>query len=116
MLGEYPELGRRVSSLVQQARRNGDLFQEVTLRVRFAVRHLLEDRADAARDDIVDAMASWLPGTNTFGNQRAWALWSRTRVELYAGTFATLADQLDAEWKQMQRALVGRIPAMRGEW
>src|SRR5262249_40920222 len=85
MLGEYPELARRVNQAIDDARRKGDKFQEVTLRVRFAVRHLMTDRAAEGRDDVIDAVASWLPGTDAFGNQRAWALWSRTRLAIYLG-------------------------------
>jgi eukaryotic-like serine/threonine-protein kinase len=113
MLGELRDLSRRVAMLVHNAQRTGDLFQEVTLRVRFAVRHLADDRADDAHADVVDALAAWLPGTDAFGNQRAWALWSRTRIGLYRGV---LDDDLDGEWERMLRALVGRVPVLQAEY
>ena len=113
MLGDVRELGHRVATLVHNAQRNGDLFQEVTLRVRFAVRHLAEGQPDEAERDVNDALAAWLPGTDSFGNQRAWALWCRTRNALYTGT---LPDDLEAEWKRMFRSLVGRIPLMQAEY
>jgi len=116
MLGDYRDMARRVARHVERAHRKGDLFQEVTLRVRFAVRHLLEDRADVARSDVLDALAAWLPGSDSFGNQRAWALWSRTRIELYANRLATLDDELGAEWQRHARSLVGRIPLMQTEY
>jgi eukaryotic-like serine/threonine-protein kinase len=116
MLGEYRDMARRVARLVERAHRKGDLFQEVTLRVRFAVRHLLDDHADTGRSDVHGALAAWLPGGDSFGNQRAWGLWSRTRIELYANRFATLDDELGAEWQRMGRSLVGRLPLMQGEW
>jgi eukaryotic-like serine/threonine-protein kinase len=113
MLGDFRELAPRVATLVHNAKRTGDLFQEVTLRVRFAVRHLIEDRADDARADVLDALAAWLPGRDDFGNQRAWALWSRTRIALYRGV---LDDDLDSEWDRMLRSFVGRVPVMQTEW
>jgi hypothetical protein len=113
MLGNLHELSRRVTTLVQNAKRTGDLFQEVTLRVRFAVRHLVDDKPAEAREDVLDALAAWLPGTDAFGNQRAWALWSRTRIALYQGT---LDPDLDTEWQRMLRSLVGRVPLMQAEY
>jgi len=116
MLGDYSEVTRRVARFVHEARRKGNLFQEVTLRVRFAIRHLIADQPQAGRDDVADALASWLPGSDSFGNQRAWGLWSLTRIALYAGQLDTLERELDGEWRQMQRSLVGRLPLMRLEW
>jgi eukaryotic-like serine/threonine-protein kinase len=113
MLGDFRELSSRVALLAHNAKRTGDLFQEVTLRVRFAVRHLIEDRADDARADVLDALAAWLPGTDAFGNQRAWALWSRTRIAMYQGR---LDEDLSPEWDRMLRSLVGRVPVMQAEY
>ncbi|HEY5949569.1 MAG TPA: protein kinase, partial [Kofleriaceae bacterium] len=113
MLGDLRELSRRVAMLTHNAKRTGDLFQEVTLRVRFAVRHLVDDKPAEAREDVVDALASWLPRSDSFGNQRAWGLWSRTRIAIYAGK---LDPELDAEWERMLRSLVGRVPLMQAEY
>ena len=112
MLGEFRELARRVGTLTHNAKRKGDLFQEVTLRVRFAVRHLLDGHPDAAREDVHDALAAWLPGTDSYGNQRSWGLWSLTRAALYAGT---LDDELDDEWQRWHRSLIARVPLMQAE-
>jgi len=114
MLGEHREVAKRVAALVQSAKRNGDLFQEVTLRVRFAVRHLLDDRPDDARADVEGALAAWLPDSqSSFGNQHAWALWSQTRIALYAGD---LDIDLDDAWQRMHTSLIGRMPVTRLEW
>jgi tetratricopeptide (TPR) repeat protein len=114
MLGQHGALSQRVNELVRGAVRSGDLFQEVTLRVRFAVRHLIADAPDVARADVAEALGAWLPGTDSFGNQRAWALWSRGRIELYAGQLNP--PGLEAEWKRMHRSLIGRLPMMQVEW
>ena len=116
MMGRMAELGARVEELVTGARRTGDRFQEVSLRVRFAVRHLLVDRAGVADDDLVEALASWQPSAETFGNQRAWALWTRTRVVLYRRDFGQLDELVGDDWVRMRRALIGRVPAMQVEW
>ncbi|MDQ3341356.1 MAG: protein kinase [Myxococcota bacterium] len=118
-LGRFADLARRTRTLIHDAHFRGDLFQEVTLRVRFGVRHLCADDPATAKADVVDAIASWMPGSaNTFGNQRMWALWSRTRVAIYAR--ATGTDSIDDpflvdEWKQLHRSLIGRVPLMRVE-
>jgi hypothetical protein len=118
MLGHLPELATEVGDHIETAKRTGDKFQEVSLRVRFAVTHLLVDQPNAAEDDIADALASWQPssGAENFGNQRAWALWTRTRVLLYMRDFERLEPALDADWTRHNRALIARVPAIQTEW
>jgi hypothetical protein len=116
MLGMLGELAGRVEEHIDTAHRTGDLFQEVTLRVRFAVRHLIADQPAEAEADIAGALASWQPSAETFGNQRAWALWSRTRVVLYTREFGRLEEAVGDEWQRMRRALIGRVPALKVEW
>ena len=52
------------------------------------------------------------PSAASFGNQRMWALWSRTRVALYA---RELDPFLVEEWQRLHRSLIGRVPLMRVE-
>jgi hypothetical protein len=106
------ELCRRVAKRVHEAKRTGDLFQELTLRMRFGVRFLAEDRPAEARQDVLDALGAWRSSSDSFGNQHAWALWSRTRTALYAGV---VDDTLDGEWARLQRSLVGRVPLLQIE-
>ena len=112
-LGRFGELARRARTLIHDAHFRGDLFQEVTLRVRFGVRHLCVNDPVTAKADVLDALARWMPGSSdSFGNQRMWALWSRTRIALYTrAADAALAD----EWKRLHRSLIGRVPLMRVE-
>ena len=116
MLGQLADLAARVSEHIDSSRRTGDLFQEVTLRVRFPVRLLIADRPADADADVVDALAAWQPSNESFGNQRAWALWSRTRVLLYLRALDRLEPVVGDEWRQMRRALIGRVPALKVEW
>ncbi|MFT3693382.1 MAG: protein kinase [Kofleriaceae bacterium] len=116
MLGMMSSLSARVEQLTSAAARTGDKFQEVSLRVRFAIRHLLVDRPLAAHEDLTDALSSWQPSAETFGNQSAWALWTRTRVILYQQDFGKLYEALEADWTRMKRGLIGRVPALKIEW
>jgi hypothetical protein len=118
MLGRLGELATEVGDHIDNAKRTGDKFQEVSLRVRFAVTHLLVDKPHAAEEDIADALASWQPsaGAENFGNQRAWALWTRTRVLLYMRDFERLEPALAADWTRHNRALIARVPAIQVEW
>jgi len=110
------QLSTRVEQLTATAARMGDKFAEVSLRVRFAVRHLLVDQPATAHADLLDALASWQPSAETFGNQSAWALWTRTRVMLYERDFGRMHEVLDADWERMRHALIGRVPALKIEW
>jgi eukaryotic-like serine/threonine-protein kinase len=116
MLGRFDSLARRARVLVHDAHLRGDLFQEVTLRVRFGVRHLCTDDPTAASADVLDALAAWTTNidTNSFGNQRMWALWSRTRIAIYAHDL-TAASALADEWQALHRSLIGRVPIMKVE-
>ncbi len=116
MLGMMKELSARVETLAAAAARTGDKFQEVSLRVRFAVRHLLVDEPEVAHADITDALASWQPSAEAFGNQSAWALWTRTRAMLYERDFGRMHEALESDWQRMSRALIGRVPALKIEW
>jgi tetratricopeptide (TPR) repeat protein len=116
MCGHYTAMADRVAALTVAAKRKGDLFQDVTLRVRFGVRHLLGGHADDARDDVLDALDTWLPNRDSFGNQRAWGLWSRIRIALYSGTIASYERELSSECERMKRSLVARLPIMQLEW
>jgi eukaryotic-like serine/threonine-protein kinase len=116
MRGRFEPLARRARLLIHDAHLRGDLFQEVTLRVRFGVRHLCADDPVTAAADVDDALATWTTNTNTdsFGNQRMWALWSRTRIALYAHDLPT-ASPLVEEWQSLHRSLIGRVPIMKVE-
>lgn len=116
MLGMMAPLAQRVEQLAAAAARTGDKFQEVSLRVRFAIRHLLVDRPLAAHEDLTDALSSWQPSAETFGNQSAWALWTRTRVILYQQDFGKLYESLEGDWTRLKRSLIGRVPALKIEW
>ncbi|MEP6860665.1 MAG: AAA family ATPase [Deltaproteobacteria bacterium] len=116
LLGQIAEMAHGVAARVQEAKRTGNLFQEVTLRVRFALRHLMLDRPEVAEADVVDALAAWQPRAENFTNQRAWALWSRNRISLYAGKLDSLERDFASEWRQMRSSFVGRVPLLRVEW
>jgi hypothetical protein len=117
MMGDWRELRARVAGLVAGARRAGNRFLEVSLRVRFAMVHLFEDRAADALADLDDALASWATREgDTFGNQRMWALWSRTRIALYERKATARRAALEEEWRHMQGSLIGKLAVMQIEW
>jgi serine/threonine protein kinase/tetratricopeptide (TPR) repeat protein len=116
LLGEYKKLAQRVRAAVRAGQRTGNLFLEVSLRVRFAGRHFVHGRWKDALDDVDDAIAAWIPESHSFGNQRAWALWSKSRIAACSRELERFTPALDEEWGRMRRSLTGRVPLMRVEW
>ncbi len=116
LLGEYGRLEGRVREAVREAELTGNLFLEVSLRVRFAGRFLVRGDWQRAKSEIDDALAAWLPESDTFGNQRAWALWSMTRVAHCSDDFNRFVPELDDQWRTMRRSLTARVKLMQIEW
>ncbi len=116
LLGEYGQMTGRVREAVREAELTGNLFLEVSLRVRFAGQFIVAGDWRRARAEIDDALAAWLPESDTFGNQRAWALWSMTRVALCSDELDGFIPELDSAWRTMRRSLTARVKLMQAEW
>src|SRR5262249_15828032 len=93
----------------------GNRFMEVGLRTFFGPLCMYDDAPDEGERDVRDALASWLPGSTTFGNPNYWALKSLSWLALYRGDVESRAAELDAEWRRFDRALFDRIIVMRIE-
>lgn len=104
-LGRIRELDERVPARIRAAQRAGNRFVEVSFRSYFASIHLRLDRPDEARRDIEDAIASWLPGSDDFGNQQFLALRSLTWIALYAGDAESVGDVLEQRWQRFFSSL-----------
>jgi hypothetical protein len=105
-----------VRERIRDARRKGNLYQEVTFRVRFVWQHLRVDAPDEALRDIDDALASWVPESKVFGNQRLWALLSRSRAIVYRGDVEAHKADLLRDFKKLERTLVSKVPLLKLEW
>jgi hypothetical protein len=104
-MGRIRELDERVPARIRAAQRAGNRFVEVSFRSYFASIHLRRNQPDEARRDIEDAIASWLPGTDEFGNQQFLALRSLTWTALYAGDAESVGDELEQRWQRFFSSL-----------
>ena len=113
-MGDIAELRRRVPPAIRAAHRIGNRFVEIALRTFFPIVHLAIDRADDARADVRDALASWPADPGEVSNPFFFALKGRTQIALYDG--AGLDDRaLDDDWRRLRRSLFGRLPLIRVE-
>jgi hypothetical protein len=112
-LGRWRALCERVPARIRAAQRAGNRFMEVNFRAFFTCLHLAPDRPDEARREVEDAIASWLPGSDEFGNQHYLALRSRSFVTLYAGDVDATAPALDGEWARFFRSLMRHVLILR---
>jgi hypothetical protein len=104
-LGRIRELDERVPARIRAAHRAGNRFVEVSFRSYFASVHLRRDRPEQARADVEDAIASWLPDSDEFGNQQFLALRSLTWIALYAGDVEAVGDALERRWQRFFSSL-----------
>jgi hypothetical protein len=104
-MGRIRELDERVPARIRAAQRAGNRFVEVSFRSYFASVHLRRDRPAEARADVEDAIGSWLPSSDDFGNQQFLALRSLTWIALYAGDVEAVGDALERRWQRFFSSL-----------
>jgi eukaryotic-like serine/threonine-protein kinase len=112
MMGELPELRRRIDAGIRESRRAGNRFNEVSLRCYHPIVYLMDDDPTAAAADVRDAIDSWEPGRKSFQLPNAWALYSLANVMLYRGA-VTEFPQLDGERRRWWWSLYKNAPWVR---
>ncbi len=112
-LGDLTQIRERVPARIRAAERAGNQFIGVNFRTFFVHMHLVPDRPDDARRDVKDAIASWLPGSQVFGNQDYLALRSLTHIALYAGDVDAHARELGAGWQRYFGSLLRELVFLR---
>jgi tetratricopeptide (TPR) repeat protein len=106
-LGRLGELCARVPPLLRDAERRGNLLLRATLRTGAGhMRWLAEDRPDALRDAVDEAMAGW--SQRGFHLQHMWELWTRCRIDLYRGDEGAALERLEARWPAIRRSTLLR--------
>lgn len=113
-LGEVKELSARIPALLKEARDRDDLTAATNLRARIAyMLHLAADDPVRAREDIVQAMASW--GRSGFHAQHSWELYTLGEVDLYSGSGLAAWQRIRDGWTPLRRSLLLRVQAVRIE-
>ena len=112
-MGRLRDVRERVPARIRAAQRAGNRFMEVNFRSFFANVHLAVDDAAEARRDVSDAIASWLPGRDDFGNQHYLALRSLTYIAMYDGTVDAQAARLEPQWRRFSGSLLRHVVLLK---
>ncbi len=111
-MGRFRELRARVPAKIRAAQKAGNRFIEVNFRTQFVNLHLIDDRPDDARRDVLDAIASWPRVDSEIANQDYLALRNLTYVALYQRDLDELARK-EAEWARYFGSLLSRVAFLR---
>jgi serine/threonine protein kinase len=116
-VGDLGRLRTHVDEVIGSAQRTGNRFREIGFRCQFPQRFLIDDRADDARADVDDAIASWqVPtGLDPVGNPFFFATKSRTIIALHRGAHDEDPAPFDDAWARLDRSLLMRVPTVRME-
>lgn len=114
-LGEVKSAIGHGERLLAIARASRNRFLEVALRLLFSFRYLALDRPGDALADLEDAFSSWSASLDDISHQHYWRLVARTQIALYRGIAPAERDTLEAEWRRMYRARLGRMGMYRIE-
>jgi hypothetical protein len=106
-LGELEELSKRVPALLKEAAEHGDLFAEISFRIRQSyLLSLISDEPARARDELEGAVAQW--SHQGFQFQHYFHLVGEAEISLYAGAATEAWQGLLHHWRALERSLLLR--------
>ncbi len=114
-LGDLRKLCALVPAYVREAERRGDRYWAVSLRTRLYVVWLVRDDVAAARRDVEDAIATWVPWEDGFQVQHFFAVHGRCELALYEGDPDVAASHLQAGLPALRRSLLTRVTMVEVE-
>jgi serine/threonine protein kinase/tetratricopeptide (TPR) repeat protein len=108
VMGQFIEVGQRLPRLLKEARDRGDLLALTDLRTNIeAVQLLVEDRPEAAREALREAIGAWTQ--RDFHTQHYHALSAGASIELYAGDARVACSLLEAGWAGLERSFLLQV-------
>ncbi|WP_005035219.1 ATP-binding protein [Holophaga foetida] len=111
VMGDLPEVARRLPELLQEAKGQGDLLALTNLKTGYSyLLHLAQDDPDRARVVLQESMAFW--SNRAFHAQHYNEFISRVSIELYAGARLEALDYLERCWKELKRSMLLRVQAI----
>ncbi len=114
LLGEHAELARRHARLLADAERRGDMYTSVQLRDgSLGVVWLAEDKPDAARRHMREAMATW-PKTR-YLLQHWHQMFGEAEVELYVGDGPRAYARIEKDTAAVKKSLLLNVQHMRAQ-
>jgi len=106
-LGELEKLSKRLPALLKEAGERGDLFAEMSLRVRQSyLIALVSDEPVRAREELDRAVAQW--SQQGFQLQHYFHLVGEAEISLYAGSATEAWQGLLRRWPALERSLLLR--------
>jgi serine/threonine protein kinase len=106
-LGELNELSHRIPTLLKEAGERGDLFAEVSFRIRQSyLLSLMADEPARAREQLDHAAAQW--SHQGFQLQHYFHLVGEAEISLYVGAATEALTGLLQRWSALERSLLLR--------
>jgi len=112
-LGEMREISLRVPVLLSAAEKRSNLYELTDLRTRVNLFWLLNDDADEARRQVIEAMQKWTQ--KGFHRQHYNALLALAQIELYMGNGLVAWKQVSGEWTALSNSMILRVQIIRIE-
>jgi hypothetical protein len=111
-LGEVAEIGRRLPSLIKEARERNDLYAvtNLSLVIRTFVR-LADDEPERARRELRQVMDEW--SQQGFHVQHLDRLFDEAQIGLYQGEGSAAWEQVTGQWPTLARSHLLRIQQVR---
>jgi len=111
VMGDLPEVSRRLPEFLQEARRRGDLLALTDLQTGYAhFLHLAQDDPERARSVLRESLDLW--SKRAFHAQHYNAMVSRLSVELYVGNLREAQGDLERSWPLLQGSMLLRVQAI----
>jgi hypothetical protein len=112
-LGELNELSHRLPALLKEAGERGDLFAEMSFRIRQSyLLSLMADEPARAREELDHAAAQW--SHQGFQLQHYFHLVGEAEISLYAGAATEALAGLLQRWRALERSLLLRTVQLFG--
>ncbi len=113
-MGEWNKLFDRVTGLIQEAQRRGDLYTETNLRIRlYYLMRLASDEPEKLEIELREALEQW--SHRGFHVQHYWELVCQVETTMYRGEGEEGWHFLNFQWKALKKSQYLRVQFVRIE-
>jgi hypothetical protein len=112
-LGEFPEISRRLPSMLATASEHGNLYAVTEIKTRMNFIWLVADDPETARRELAEALRLW--SGQGFHRQHYNALLAEVQIALYTGDAHAAWEHVTTRWGDLRRAMLLRIQVLRIE-
>ncbi|MBI4852900.1 MAG: protein kinase [Acidobacteria bacterium] len=113
-MGEWNKLFDRVTGLIQEAQRRGDLYTEINLRIRlYYLTRLASDQPEKLEIELREALEQW--SHRGFHVQHYWELVCQVETTMYRGEGEEGWHFLNFRWSELKKSQYLRVQFVRIE-